>query len=263
MTEAERKLFMKFVWINVVLFSIMFIIIPLIFGIIPYYLVYEMNPEILSAILSLEIILGKGRFKVLKSHIAEALKLEKRLDDLVLKVLKQEPVEMESPIKLSDAAELRDAVISLNIATLLEDIMPKLEDQGVGLETGTKLADILAYLQEVVPPVEGQSLMNKFVWRCRVIDNPLWVLKLISENQLTGIEVEALSAAYPALYEGMIGTFVEKITEEFTDIQDLPRNTRLMLAGLMGVPALDQKTLMAYSESEKPNPVSIQTPKGK
>lgn len=220
-----------------------------------------MSPEFLLAILTIARLLGIKPFKVVKSDVAAALKLPKRIDNDVEKMLNGKNPEETSDIKLSQGPKLKEAVLDLDPITLVQDILPRLENEGLGLEAGSKIADAIAYLQSQVPPTDGKSGLNKFVWRCRIIENPLYALQLMHELKLTQVEVETLQTVFPELYETITTSIITQITENFKDIHDISRNTRLMIATFLGLPILDAQTLAAYGESEAVKPTNLQTTK--
>ena len=157
-----------------------------------------MEPEIITAQISLERLL-KSNFKVLKSDIAKSMKIDKTVGGMIDKLIDNKEVPMETPISLSKAREIIEDV---------KELHPEIRLQEMATELAPEMLDsiitLLNKLVEAVPETEGASEIARFAWKCRLIDNPFWILHLMGNRQMTPLDVAMLKEIYPAIHTVII-----------------------------------------------------------
>ena len=204
-----------------------------------------MNPEILAAIFSLSKIIGLSKFTVKKSDVVKATNFEKELKKQTLDILKGKELTQPTTVKLSEIESIIEKVKDLSVEERLKTLAPSAD---VGLIS--PMNEVLTYLQQTIPETEGASDLARYTWKCRVVDNPLWILHLISGSQLTPLDVGCLERVYPDIYQAMITSFMNNLVEEMIEINSLGRPLKMMLAILLKTPILDEVTVKAYSVSD-------------
>lgn len=204
-----------------------------------------MNPEILAAIFSLSKIIGLSKFTVKKSDVVKATNFEKELKKQTLDILKGKELTQPTTVKLSEIESIIEKVKDLSVEERLKTLAPSADVGLIG-----PMNEVLNYLQETVPETEGASELARYTWKCRVVDNPLWILHLISGSQLTPLDVGCLERVYPDIYQAMITSFMNNLVEEMIEINSLGRPLKMMLAILLKTPILDEVTVKAYSVSD-------------
>jgi hypothetical protein len=218
-----------------------------------------MSPETLVALIDINEVVGLKPLKISKSDIVKAIDLEDNIYKLTGKIIKNKPISITTKVKLSDAEKLAEAIMEADVSHQIQDLF---SNDFSTIEVGGLLGDIIAYLQKSLPISEGASDMTRFIWKCRIIDNPLYILQLIATHQLTPLEVTCLKEAYPDTYDAIVQGFISNIIEEIKDVSKLHRPLKLMIAMLLESPILDDNTIKAYSTSENIKPTQLNLAEG-
>lgn len=211
-----------------------------------------MNPEIFAALISIPKLIGLTKLTVNKSDVAKSIRFEKDLNNMTSSILKGKSIDMPVTVKLSDAETLIEAIEDLSPSKRLQEIA-NIADVGVI----PILDNVLNLLPTFVPETKGASELARFIWKARMIDNPLWAVGLISQSQLTPLEVTCLELAYPDIYQAIIQSFMGNIIENKIEINTLGRPLKMMLAMLLKTPVLDDTVVKAYTVSDNVKPTNL------
>lgn len=141
-------------------------------------------------------------------------------------------------------------------------LLAKIDDQ-LSMVTTHKM---LEYLQANVPksPYNPGSLVINanpnisdsdkyhFLFKCRLADNPLHMLSLLSSGQYTTLDDAIISTIYPEIYQYITSEIITEILNTYTDF--IPRKQRLMLAILLGQPVISTASVNDALEEQKRQP---------
>lgn len=222
-----------------------------------------MTPEFLIAVLGLRRILGETPFKVLKQDVAKALKMPTTLEKEAMLVLRQEPGEQRSPLQFSDLAWIKQRLSDLDNGAQMRTILPALAAADVDTSLGGQILDIIRYLQEAMPIQMSGGLVSeelpevafsddaRFLWVCRLIDNPLHLMHLLQTTQATGRDTATLTDVLPELLSEVRDAVVGTIIDNQPNLK-LTRPVKMMLSVLLDLPVINSQTLAAYAKSEEP-----------
>lgn len=210
-----------------------------------------MEPEIITAQISLERLL-KSNFKVLKSDIAKSMKIDKTVGGMIDKLIDNKEVPMETPISLSKAREIIEDAKELHPEIRLQEMATELTPEMLD-----SIITLLNKLVEAVPETEGASEIARFAWKCRLIDNPFWILHLMGNRQMTPLDVAMLKEIYPAIHTVIIEQIVDTLVENMKDINKLPRPLKFMLSMLLEIPVLNEAAVKAYTISDNVKPTDL------
>lgn len=211
-----------------------------------------MNPEILVAVLPLNKVIGLSKLSVNKSDAVKATKFDDNIKKYTLDILKGKQVNQPMTIKLSEAEDIIKKVKDMSVDERMKTIAPVADVGVIG-----PMSELLTYLQETLPETEGSSELTRYIWKCRIVDNTLWILHLISNSQLTPIDVECIERVYPDIYQAITQSFVNNIVEEMIEIESLKRHQKMMLSMLLKTPVLDDVTIKAYQISDNVKPTNL------
>lgn len=222
-----------------------------------------MNIEAFISTLRLPRILGIEKFSISKRDINAAAKAD--LDKLTKSALQNEEEScFESHIDSPDLPKIKEQLYNLDLATLLPEIMPKITEAGAGLDVAGRIIEILNYLKSELPQSEyeltglglqktleaSRSSNARFLWKCRLADNPYHILDLFTKLMLTKLDVEALQAMYPDLYMSMAESFIKNVTEIYPSDTAIPRTVKHSLSVFLGLPIITLEQLNAYNVSK-------------
>lgn len=103
-------------------------------------------------------------------------------------------------------------------------------------------------LRRVVAPSRTEDF--KFLWKCRVVENPWYVLNLFASRQLTAKDVECMESVYPAEADAISNALLSHIMDTYASDSDIPRPLRVMLAIYFKQPTIKLEQLAAYQAQE-------------
>ena len=218
-----------------------------------------MEPETLVALIDIFKLVGLKPFSVTKSDMNKALNFEDTLLKHTKSIIKGKSVKIGTNVKVSDAEKLIEAIATSDITNIAQDLV---KDTGASPDVMVVLADVISYLQTIIPEVDGKSELTRFIWKCRMIDNPFFILQLVSEFKLTPLDVTSLKEAYPETYKIIVQAFINTLVEEVKDVKELRRPLKMMIAMLLESPILDDKTVKAYTISENYKPTELNVVEG-
>lgn len=225
-----------------------------------------MTPELFLAILGLQRVLGKTKFKVLKQDITAALKLKDDMSKMLDDFLKGEETSRPEPLKLEDIEWIKDAAQTQNAATRLQEILPVLQDAGIDVSVGMMVVNLIEYMRVQMPgdelsegviasriPKSSISGDFRLLWAARLVDDPLHLITLMQRRQLTKTDTRVMLTVYPALYEELVDMLIEKILEH--PERPLNRKIKSTMAVLLEMPVINAKTLQAYQAAPDQAPL--------
>jgi hypothetical protein len=224
-----------------------------------------MKVESFIAGLSLPRIVGSEKFVIAKRDLARALKTD--LDAIIKSSLKGDvpPVAEQSTVAFKDIDGVKKQLHELDTAMLLSDIAPKLNQEGAGMDVGMRIVEIVSYLKSQLPQSEyeltltglkrvaepSKSLDIRFLWTCKLADNPFYILKLFVDQMITAHDVKDLMAMWPQLYQEMADSFISNVIEMYPSDAVIPRKVRIPLAIFFQAPTIKLEQLAAYKEHDK------------
>jgi len=211
-----------------------------------------MNPEIYIALVNIQKLLGLTKLTINKSDVAKSVRFEKDLNTQTLAILKGKVLPQPDTVKLAEIDVIIEKVKDLSIEDRAQSLA-LIADEGVI----NPVIDTLTYLQNTLPETEGASELARYTWKCRVVNDPLWVLYLISTSQLTPLDIACLEQVYPDIYNAMVTSFMTNLVENLIDINTLSRPLKLMLGTLLKTPILNSEVVKAYQISDNVRPTEL------
>jgi hypothetical protein len=206
------------------------------------------------AAFNLSRMMGEKDFKVKKSDLTRALSYTNEIKDKAEKAIAGKELPLTPNLKISDVNELATTLSQLDTTTLSVRLIPLLTAENVSPEIGMRMVEILKGLQNFLPPefdADGASSLGiKFLWAARVANDPLWILNLLSNQQLTEYDVTVVSTLYPEIYESIVEAVLTESIEQYAGDRRIPRKIKLGLSILLQTPVLSVETLKAYQDND-------------
>lgn len=195
---------------------------------------------------------------ILKRDIRAATELPTKIEDGLRDFIEGKQLLITSSISMADAQELQNAIVDIDAEELLKYAVRSLEDAGMpGVEIMNDMAHIFQQLQEQLALNDSMSALARMVWALRVLDNPLWVLRLMSDQQLTKFDVNVLQSAYPAIYKQISDLLIQNLVDTMDPKKAVPRRIKQMSAIFLGLPTVSPEILAAYEDRPEPKPQDI------
>ena len=161
--------------------------------------------EIFTTTQSLKSILNVKPLRLTKDVIAQSMNYNKTIksavDNFIVPKVREEP----ETIQIKDLVWIKEALKDLNPGLYIEDISEQLMRAEFPISIAEELAGKVAFLRDNVPvlgpmptsfimmeqhPTASISNDIRFMWVCRVVDNPLQIIGLMSKNMLTKYDVQ-------------------------------------------------------------------------
>lgn len=202
--------------------------------------------------------------KIKPADMAEQIyQFEEDVDQLIKHFLKPKAATAKVPsLLLPDLEWIKPAILNpdLNVEPFIE--------AGYDLEIIAQLQLVWQFLKEKYPkedflssgfvvsatPKVSKSADFRFLWHCRIANNPLHILELLATAQLTSFDLIAFDALFPEIQNYII-TRLLTIMGEMFNIEDtaIPRRIKLPMSILLGTPVINLKMAQAYTvKDEKP-----------
>lgn len=188
--------------------------------------------------------------RITSADVAAVYKLDKQLAAGISAILNGSRLPLESAVSKTDLTTYMDKVTDLSTGLVLGDIINGLERSDID---GVEVAGVITALQQVAlerlpnkdHPSHTES--SKFLWILRVLDNPFYILNLMSNQMLTDIEVKAVKTVYPTIYQLLVDNIIGALVQSGTQ---LTRPITRMLAILLETPITTPEVLLAYTKGE-------------
>jgi hypothetical protein len=132
-----------------------------------------------------------------------------------------------------------EALIAQPVVVYLKQSLPKSEYELTALG-----------LRQVVAPSFSED--TRFLWKCRIAENPYYIMNLFSQRQLTAQDVECLRAMYESIYQELSTQLVTYIIENYSTDASISRPLRTMLSIFLGQPVIKLEQLVAYKSKPEP-----------
>ena len=217
--------------------------------------------EIFTAIQGLKKLLSKRPLEATKKDILAVSKYKDTIKEAVQSVITPKSSTFEF-IQFDELDALKTAIITYDPTEMYTTAEPAIAEARntvlTHLQSELPIEDNLE-ISAMLDRHEGAARSNdtRFLWACRIGDNPLHIFELMQTTRLTKFDVQHLQAMYPDLYKLFIELFIEALIEELANTKRLPRRLALMSSVLLQVPVINPNTLKAYKIPNKPKPTDI------
>lgn len=203
--------------------------------------------------------------KLTKTILHEAVYIDKIIPRLVTKILDGVPVQMANPVDFSRAVELHKNLIELDQESHLQKMISSLYDGNYDpMPIALHINQIIDILIQSIPenemsddsflpiaPIQPSfSKLMELLWAARIAENPLWILKLMSDVTLTDLDVKYTQNMYPETFDKIIEEVLTQIMKKYTAKTSLPRKLKIQLSLLLGLPVVSMQTLLSYAKKD-------------
>jgi hypothetical protein len=225
---------------------------------------YKMEKDVLLMLLNIESLLG-GKGRVQKDTPEGVVKKINSINKFALDYLSSKSTKLEpSQRTISDWATIKSRLdTKLDDQKLLQylDQLPPEVDQD---EAAVAIAELIPKLKALLPINTSVTLTglderepsdyekSKFIRAVRVLENPMHVMDLIASDTITGTEIDALQLFYPSLYEALVASIVNALSDfsgKNGSSATLPLTKNRTISMILGVPRVSP-TQMAVFQAE-------------
>lgn len=178
--------------------------------------------------------------------------------------LKEPPAHTASTISRNDVQEVKDYLSDVKPEVMVPELAQSMDAAGLPPELALNGQSVTIYLKDMLPksefeltpfglrPVVAPSFSEdvRFLWKCRIAENPFYIMNLFSQRQLTGLDIECVLAMYDTVYSDICIAMIQHIVDTYSTDSTIPRPLRTMLAILLQQPTIKLDQLAAYKAGD-------------